>query len=112
MNYCTFEIIDAAPQCIVCGFRLPPSLPTNTIRKCTDRGVKRQTLLQIIDTCPHRGEYTGREVTCGCASMPKQPVFLCTLHGEAIRHKTSRTDYAGIACIECDYPREQIQKNA
>lgn len=95
--------------CILCGKRIPARFGLNVNRPCK---AKTNSLTVLIDTCPHRGEDTGREVTCGCASMPKQPVFLCTLHGEAIRHKTSRTEYDGIACIECDYPREQIAKNA
>lgn len=96
-------------ECALCGRQLPGTFSLTTRRTCQAEDARFRTLTQLIDTCPHRGDPTGREVTCGCASMPKQPVFRCAVHGEAIRYRTGKTEYKGIACIECDVPREKLE---
>lgn len=87
-----------------CGVRLKnPRLPIN----CNCRS-DHAYLVELIDNCPHRGDPTGQKVGCGCLSMPKQDVFFCAVHGEAIRHKITKSEWDGIACIECEKPREKL----
>lgn len=89
-------------RCEFCGKVLPLRFGLATIRECPKQTTG---LAERIDRCPHRGEATGQFVTCGCASFPKQPVFVCAIKGLAVRHKPPRTKFDGAVCIACEIPR-------
>lgn len=111
VDLCVFEIRTGRPTCVNCGFQLPTHARVTTKRKCDKAGALRQSLTHLIETCPYKGDATGEKVGCGCNSMPKQDVFFCSVHGEAIRHKVSKREWDGIACIECAKPREKLSSH-
>lgn len=87
-----------------CGVHLrePFQFPVH----CNCRDVNnRPGLGTLMDHCPFRGEPTGDEVPCGCAST-RQPVFVCRLHGPAVRYVCNRSKFAGMMCPRCPVPVE------
>jgi len=92
-----------------CGAKLTrPRFPIRC--NCQDSTGKpgRGGLVDAIERCEQHGDDLGVFVSCGCASMKLQPVFVCGVHGKAVRYAS--TGFKGVACIGCDWIRKQANQ--